>query len=65
MTQKTFEVQHGSQKKGEPITTIQSVFFAETFWSLNHFSQLSHSCINTCRNSVFQVIFSDILTEMT
>jgi len=29
------------------------LFLAETFWSLKHFSRLSHSCIKTCCNSVF------------
>jgi len=37
----------------------------KSFFSLRYFGHLSHSCIKTCRNSVPQRIFSDILTEMT
>jgi len=29
-----------------------SHFFAETFWSLKHFSNLSHTCAETSHNSV-------------
>jgi len=34
------------------------------FFSLKHFSHLSHSCIKTCPKSV-QPVFSNILTKMT
>jgi len=39
-------------------------FFAETFWSLKHFGRLSHGGIKTRRSTAFQLIFTDILTEV-
>ena len=32
-------------------------FFADTFWSLKHFGHLSHSCVKTCCNSVYNLYF--------
>jgi len=40
------------------------VCFAETFWSLKHFSHLSHSCIKTRHNSIHWSMYSDIVTEL-
>jgi len=42
-----------------------SVIFCWSVLATKHFGHLSHSCIKTCHNSVFQPIFSSILTEMT
>jgi len=54
-------------------TTIVTVVLEQSFFSLRHsvnfllrhFGHLSHSCIETRRNSSQWPIFSDILTEMT
>jgi len=32
-------------------------FFAEAFWSLKHFGDLSHSCIETRQKNVFSLYF--------
>jgi len=40
-------------------------FFAETFWSLRHFGELSYSSIKTYINNIHYSVFSDIVTELT